>query len=105
MSFSDNLKQMPPVSHLTGLQLIDANGTVVCTIEHQAGQIGSLTLYNYLAQIHGAITPEAARKGLDLYAEHTTDARAHPGKHPNIDRLLALLESGATLRVKHVFAL
>ena len=105
MSFSDNLKQMPPVSHLAGLQLLDATGSVVHTIEHQAGQIGSLSLYNYLAQIHGAITPDAARKGLDLYAEHTADARAHPGKHPNIDRLLTLIEAGETLRVKHVFAL
>lgn len=105
MSFSDNLKQMPPVSHLAGLQLIDTNGTVVHTIEHQPGQIGSLTLYNYLGQIHGAITPDAARKGLELYAEHTTDAQAHPGKHPNIDRLVQLIATGETLRVKHVFAL
>jgi hypothetical protein len=48
--------------------------------------------------------PEAARKGLELYAEHTVDARQNPGKHPNIDRLLALAEGGELLRVKHVFA-
>jgi hypothetical protein len=39
-----------------------------------------------------------------LYAEHTDDARANPGKHPNIDRLLALIESGARLSVKHRFS-
>ena len=27
--------------------------------------------------------------GLEWYAEHTQDAIAFPGKHPNIDRLLA----------------
>jgi hypothetical protein len=32
---------------------------------------------------------------LQLYAEHTADARLHPGKHPNIDRLLAIAEDDA----------
>lgn len=103
MSFAENLKKLPGISHLAGLQLLDAEGAVVATIENKAGSQGSLALYNHLAQTWGAITPEAARKGLELYAEHTEDARASPGKHPNIDRLLALAEGGRTLRVKHVF--
>ncbi|MDQ8021606.1 MAG: DUF2322 family protein [Moraxellaceae bacterium] len=103
MAFADNLKHLPGVSHLAALQLLDADGTVVATIEHKQGQIGSLTLYNHLAQTYGAITPDAARKGLELYAEHTDDARTNPGKHPNIDRLFALETSGNSLRVKHVF--
>ena len=105
MAFADNLKQLPKVSHLSALQLIDRDGTVVGTIEHKPGQTGSLAVYNHLGQIYGAITVEAAKKGLELYAEHTADARANPGKHPNIDRLVVLAESGTgLLRVKHVFA-
>lgn len=104
MAFADNLKQLPGVSHLAALQLLDGQGQVVAVIEHKAGQIGSLTIYNYLAQFYGAITAEAANKGLELYAEHTDDARQNPGKHPNIDRLLHLAAGGAALRVKHVFA-
>lgn len=105
MAFADNLKHLPGVSHLKALQLIEGD-QVVATIEHQPGQIGSLAVYNHLSQIYGAITVEAAKKGLELYAEHVDDARAHPGKHPNIDRLiqLQLLETPRTLRVKHVFA-
>jgi hypothetical protein len=64
------------------------------------GSQGSVAVYNHLAQTYGAITPEAARKGLELYAEHTADARQNPGKHPNIDRLIQLAESGQTLRIK-----
>ena len=105
MAFADNLKQLPGVSHLSALQLLDAEGEVVATIEHKPGQVGSLTLYNHLAQFYGAITPEAAAQGLALYAEHTEDARGNPGKHPNIDRLLQLVADGKTLRVKQVFAL
>lgn len=102
--FQANLKKLPGISHLEALNLIDAEGNVVATIENKAGSQGSLSLYNHLGQTYGAITPDAARKGLELYAEHTEDARLHPGKHPNIDRLFEIAEKKTTLRVKHVFA-
>lgn len=104
MGFAENLKQLPKVSHLAALQLLDADGVVVVTIENKPGQAGSLAVYNHLAQIYGALTPEAAKKGLELYAEHTADAQANPGKHPNIDRLVTLVTEGGQLRVKQVFA-
>ena len=104
MAFADNLKQLPRISHLAAIQLLDGDGTVAATIENKQGQAGSLAVYNHLGQIYGAITAEAARKGLELYAEHTEDARQNPGKHPNIDRLLALTDGKDLLRVKHVFA-
>jgi hypothetical protein len=104
VAFAENLKQLPRVSHLAAIQLLDSGGEVAATIENKTGQTGSLAVYNHLGQIYGAITAEAARKGLELYAEHTEDARQNPGKHPNIDRLFALEESRQLLRVKHVFA-
>jgi len=104
MAFADNLKQLPGVSHLAALQLIDKEGAVAATLENKPGQAGSLAIYNHLAQLYGAITVEAAKKGLDLYAEHTADAQAHPGKHPNIDRLLGIVSGNSVLRVKQVFA-
>ena len=102
--FADNLKKLPGVSHLAAINLLDAEGNLVVAIENKAGSQGSLAVYNHLAQTYGAITPEAAKKGLELYAEHTDDARAHPGKHPNIDRLIELVEQKKSLRIKHVFA-
>ncbi len=104
MAFADNLKQLPKVSHLAALQLIDSQGAVIATIENKPGQTGSLAVYNHLAQIYGAITVEAAKKGLELYAEHAADAQANPGKHPNIDRLVTLVTEGGQLRVKQQFA-
>ena len=105
MAFAENLKQLPKVSHLEAMELIDREGGVVARIENKPGQAGSLVVYNHLAQLFGAITPDAARKGLELYAEHTADARANPGKHPNIDRLFGLVEREETLTIKQVFAL
>jgi hypothetical protein len=104
MAFADNIKQLPKISHISALQLIGSDGQIVATLENKAGQAGSLAVYNHLAQLFGAITVDAAKKGLELYAEHAEDARVNPGKHPNIDRLLELIEHPQTLRVKHVFA-
>lgn len=100
MSFADTLKTLPPVTHLAALRLIDASGAVVATIENKPGQAGSVAVYHALAQRHGGqIDAAAAAEGLALYGEHTADARAFPGKHPNIDRLLTL---AAPLRVEGV---
>ena len=102
--FAANLKKLPGISHLAAINLLDADGDVVAAIENKAGSQGSLAVYNHLAQTYGAITPDAARKGLELYAEHAEEARQHPGKHPNIDRLLALIDDRKTLRIKRLFA-
>lgn len=105
MAFADNLKPLPGISHLAAIQLLDSDGAVVAVIENKPGQSGSVAVYNHLGQLYGAITVEAAKKDLELYAEHTDDARQNPGKHPNIDRLLALAaDDKGLLRVKHVFA-
>ena len=88
MAFADNLKQLPSIAHLRGLQLLDAQGQVVATLENKPGQAGSVAVYAALDEQFNGIHAEAARHGLSLYAEHTADARLHPGKHPNIDRLI-----------------
>lgn len=104
MPFADNLKKLPGISHLAALNLLDADGNVVASIENKAGSQGSLAVYNHLAQTYGAINAEAARKGLEIFAEHTEDERTNPGKHPNIARLLAIESGAPALRAKHVFA-
>jgi hypothetical protein len=90
--FSDTLKTLPGIAHLAGLQLLDTDGTVVATLENRPGQAGSVAVYHALAERHGTVGPDAAQEGLALYCEHTADARAFPGKHPNIDRLLAIAD-------------
>jgi hypothetical protein len=34
-----------------------------------------------------------------VFAEHTADARNRPGAHPNVDRLLAIVDGGEALRI------
>ncbi len=105
MSFNDNLKKLPGISHLAAINLLDADGKLVACIENKPGSQGSLAVYNHLAQTYGLINAEAAKKGLEIFAEHGEEERAHPGKHPNIARLLAIESGQPALRVKHVFAL
>lgn len=104
MAFADNLKALPPVAHLAALELLDATGTVVARIENKPGQAGSLAVYAALAAKHGAINVAAAQEGLQIYAEHTADAEANPGKHPNIDRLIELVSKGQSLTARTIAA-
>lgn len=98
--FSDNLAQLPAVDQVAAIELADQSGNQAGRIANQPGQAGSLRVYHWLAQTFGAITPEAAELGLKIYAEHTQDARANPGKHPNIDRLFDIKTPAQTLQVK-----
>lgn len=99
LTFADVLKTLPEFAG-TELVLRDADGVEVAIIANAPGTAGSFRVYAYLADKYGAITPAAAAEGLALYAEHSDDARAHPGRHPNIDRLLTLRSGGATLNVR-----
>jgi hypothetical protein len=50
--------------------------------------------------MYGEISMDAAVECLSLYAEHNEDAENCPGKHPNVDRLLNILEDEQPLAVK-----
>ena len=105
MNFAARLKQLPAATHLAALQLLGSDGQLIATIENKPGQTGSLVGYAARAALYGgSITPAAASRGLDWYAEHTADALAFPGKHPNIDRLLAWAQGTDTYRVLTIAA-
>ena len=104
MAFADILKHLPAVTDLAALQLRNAAGQLVATIENKPGKAGALAVYAALAARHGDINVAAAQEGLDLFAEHTADARAHPDRHPNIDRLLEVIASGQCFSVNLIKA-
>jgi hypothetical protein len=96
MAFADNLKKIPGVESIEKLDLYDAGGKLAATLENKPGKAGSLAVYSHLLRRHGKIDATVALEGLELFAEHTTDARTNPGKHPNIDRLLEIVEKNLT---------
>ncbi len=102
MTFAENLQQLPAITHLAALQLFNTAGELVATMENKPGKAGSLAVYAALVARHGSISVAAAQEGLTLFAEHTADARLHPGNHPNIDRLLDIIATGQSLSVKQV---
>ena len=95
---SETLKHLPKVEHVERIELSDAQGMPAGVIENKPGQSGSLAVYNYLLGKYGDINAAAAGEGLQLYGEHTEDAKKNPGKHPNIDRLLLLVLTGSFFR-------
>ncbi len=99
MGFAENLAILPPADQVVRVELTAPDGKTQ-TIDNQPGSQGSVRIYAYLAGRYGAIHPAAAREGLALYAEHVADAERHPGKHPNIDRLLRIAATGCKFEVR-----
>ncbi len=99
-SFKDNLALLPSVEAIARIDLIDPNGTTVASIANEAGKQGSLAVYQYLAQNFSLLDATAATHALGVFAEHTADAKARPGAHPNIDRLLEIIGGASPLTIK-----
>jgi hypothetical protein len=99
MKFADTLKTLPETAG-GKLVLTDAAGAEVATIANAPGTAGSFRVYAYLAKQYGAINAEAAAEGLAIFAEHAQDATLNPGKHPNIDRLIAIMATGSPLNAR-----
>lgn len=102
--FKDNLALLPPIGGLARVDLLDAAGQRVDTIENQPGKQGSLAVYAYLAGLSARLDADVAEHALALFAEHTPDAKARPGAHPNVDRLLQIAEGGPPLTIRPVAA-
>ncbi|KQT42288.1 MULTISPECIES: DUF2322 family protein [unclassified Methylophilus] len=100
--FSDNLLTLDNADHVKRIELFDEQSRPAGQIENKPGTQGSIKVYHHLFKIYGEINSDAAVEGLALYAEHTEDAENHPGKHPNIDRLLTVLDKEQTLSIKVV---
>lgn len=103
-TFKDNLQQLPPIDGIERIDLADGTGAVIASIENQPGKQGSLAVYHYLKQGFDLLDAEAAEHGLEIFGEHTADARNRPGAHPNIDRLLAIVAGGDPLHIQIIAA-
>lgn len=98
--FSDVLQTLDDASHVERIELFDTSGAPAGVLENKPGSQGSVKVYYHLYRMYGEISLDAAVEGLSLYAEHTEDAENCPGKHPNVDRLLNILEDEQPLSVK-----
>ncbi|PPD54721.1 MAG: hypothetical protein CTY10_07415 [Methylotenera sp.] len=97
--FSDVLLTLDSVDDVKRIELFFEDGTPAGVIENKPGSQGSVKVFSHLYKMFGGITLDAAVEGLALFAEHTEDAENCPGKHPNVDRLLNVLENEEPLNV------
>ncbi|MGZ8269979.1 MAG: DUF2322 family protein [Methylophilus sp.] len=98
--FSDVLLTLDEADHVRRIELYDVNNKPAGVIDNKPGSKGSIKVYHHLYKMYGAISVDAAVEGLSLYAEHTEDAENSPGKHPNIDRLIDVLDNESPLSIK-----
>ena len=91
MNFKDISETLPSIDHLTGLDVLNGE-TVIHHIPAAPGKLGSLRLYNALAEkFNGKLDRTSAQQGIEWFAEHVEDAKQNPGKHPNIDLLFKVV--------------
>lgn len=102
--FSDVLLTLDSADEVKRIELYHEDGSSAGVIENKPGTQGSLKVYYHLYKMYGEITLDAAVEGLALYAEHTEDAENCPGKHPNVDRLINVLEDEESLTIKIITA-
>ena len=100
--FKEVLDTLPNVDHVKKIKLYAVDGSFVDDIENLQGTQGSLKVYFYLHKTFKEINLEAAQKGLELFSEHTAEAKKHAGKHPNIDRLINIFQTNNILRVETI---
>ena len=98
--FSDVLLTLDNTDHVKRIELYHENGSAAGVIDNKPGSQGSVKVFHHLYKMYGGITLDAAVEGLSLYAEHTEDAENCPGKHPNVDKLIDVLENEEPLTVK-----
>lgn len=103
-SFKENLGLLPSIEGLARIELLDPQGSTVATIANEPGKQGSLAVYQYLHKAFGLLDAKAAAHGMEVFGEHTADARNRPGGHPNIDRLITIAEGGAPLSLRLIAA-
>ena len=97
MSFKEILETLPTIDHLTGLNVMDGK-TIIHNIPAIPGKLGSLRLYNALAEkFNGKLNRTSAQQGVEWFAEHVEDAKANPGKHTNIDLLFKVINENLNL--------
>ena len=98
--FSDVLLTLDNTDHVKRIELYHEDGSAAGVIDNKPGSQGSVKVFHHLYKMYGGITLDAAVEGLSLYAEHTEDAENCPGKHPNVDKLINVLENEEPLTVK-----
>ena len=77
MSFKEILETLPTIDHLTGLNVMDRE-TIIHNISAIPGKLGSLRLYNALAEkFNGKLNRTSAQQGVEWFADHVEDAKAN----------------------------
>ena len=69
-------------------------------LENVQGKQASVRIYHALSQMNdGTVQAQQAKEGLRLYGAYTDDEKREPNSHPNIRKLLELVENNSQMRV------
>jgi len=100
LKFKDVIVTLPDITNLEKIELYDLEDNFTDKIDNLPGTQGSLKVYFYLYKTFKVINFQAAKKALELFEEYTNEAKKSPGSHPNIDRLINIIKSKNSLKMK-----
>lgn len=93
----ENVAALAPIDGVARVTCAVPGAGAAWEVPNAPGKAASARIYAHLAAKHGgALTPAAAREGLELYGEYVAEAREQPGSHPNIDLLFRVIDEGLT---------
>jgi len=96
--FKQNLASLKKVDEVKGVVLYK-DGKYIDTIPNAEGKRGSLTLYaNALGFEDGTLGKKEAEQILTWFGEYKDIAQQNPGAHPNVDRLIPVINGEQNLR-------
>lgn len=102
--FHDDFAQLPSCDDIEYLELhpsdTENDPSLVERLENIPGKQASVRIYHALHLLNdGHIGPQQAIEGLRLYGTYTDDEKREPYSHPNIRKLIDLVEKNSHMRV------
>jgi len=101
-NFKAVLQSLEDTSSIRCIELFDADKRKVAEISNQEGSKGSVKIYHHLMKKFPVLDQAAAAYGLELFSEYVIEARNHPGKHQNIDRLIEIEHNNKVLYIRAI---
>ena len=91
--FSPNFYLLKLDPRVQSLRITDTQGRPVTIIHNREGEKASLSIYMAIAvRFSNRLHAKSAQFGISLYGEYVEEEIQTRGKHPNIRRLLEIVE-------------
>ena len=100
----NDFEQLPSSDAIDYLELHwsgkENDATVIERLENIPGKHASVRIYHALSRLNqGKIGAQEAKEGIRLYGDYIDDEKREPNSHPNIRKLIEIVENSGHMQV------